>query len=88
MATAVKNYGQDVVDGLTPDQFTNHKKKALLKGVTLTSEIMGMLGVSGDTLEIKVSWSDEPMVAKVGDVITDGGYSVSQHDMKDYEKVA
>lgn len=86
-ATAVKNYGQSVVDGLSHTQFSNHKKQAILKGVALTPEIMSALGVKGDTLEIKVSWSEEPMLAKLGDVITDGGYSVSSHDMKDYEKL-
>lgn len=88
MVTAVKNYGQEVVDNLSHETFTNHKKKATLKGIVLTPEVMTLLGVSGDTLEIKVSWSDEPMMAKVGDVITDGGYSVSKHDMQDYEKVS
>jgi hypothetical protein len=86
-ATAIKNYGEDVVKSLNTTTFSNHKKKATLKGIILTEEVMKKLGQEGDTLSIKVSWSEEPMFAKVGDLITDGGYSVSQHDMNDYEKL-
>ena len=87
-ATAIKNYGDSVVAGLT-DEVTYHKKQATIKAVELTSDIMQILGVKGDVLNIKVSWSPEPMVAHVGDFITNGGYSVSQKDMKDtYEPVA
>ena len=87
-ATAIKNYGDSVVAGLT-DEVTYHKKQATIKAVELTSDIMEKLGVKGDVLNIKVSWSPEPMVAHVGDFITNGGYSVSQKDMKDtYEPVA
>ena len=86
-ATAIKNYGESVVSGLT-DEVTYHKKQATIKAVELTSDIMEKLGVKGDVLNIKVSWSPEPMVAHVGDYITNGGYSVSQKDMKDtYEPV-
>jgi len=87
-ATAEKNYGAEVISGLSSEEFSSHKKKALLKAIELTPEIMEKLGVKGNVLEIKVSWSPEPMIAHVGDHITDGGYSVSKHDMKDYEVVA
>lgn len=84
---ATKNYGQEVIDGLGED-FTSHKKKATIKAVELTQEVMDLLAVKGDTLPIKVSWSPDPMLAKIGDFITDGGYSVSAHDMgKTYELV-
>ncbi len=87
MATAIKNYGQEVIDGLQSDIFTYHKKKATVSAIELTPFVMQQLGLSGDTLNIKVSWSPEPMVAKLGDYLTSGGYSISQHDMKDYEPV-
>lgn len=85
--TAAKNYGQDVVDSLSDTTFSLHKKKAKLKAVVLDRNILDILGVEGDALHIKVSWSDEPMVAHIGDFLADGGYSVSLHDMKDYEAV-
>lgn len=85
---AVKNYGQDVVDSLT-EEITEHKKKATIKAIELTQEVMHTLGVKGDTLPIKVSWSPDPMLAKIGDYITDSGYSISAHDMKTtYELVS
>lgn len=84
---ANKNYGQEVIDTLT-EEFTEHKKKATIKAIELTQEVMDLLGVKGDTLPIKVSWSPDPMLAKIGDFITNGGYSVSAHDMKTtYEPV-
>lgn len=87
-ATAVKNYGEGVVSGLT-NEFTEHKKQATIKAVELTPEIMDKLGIEGNVLNIKVSWSPDPMVAHVGDYITNGGYSVSSTDMKNtYEAVA
>lgn len=88
MATAIKNYGQDVIDSLNEEDFTYHKKKATLKAIELTPEILKLLGVQGDVLNIKVSWSTEPMVAHIGDYLTEGGYSISKHDMPGYEKVA
>lgn len=85
---AIKNYGAEAIGSLSDTEFSSHKKQAKLKAIELTPEIMKTLGVEGDTLNIKVSWSPEPMMAKVGDHITDGGYSVSKHDMKDYEVVS
>ena len=82
-ATAIKS-----ICSLSDTEFSSHKKQAKLRAVELTPEIMKILGVKGDTLNIKVSWSPEPMVAKLGDYITDGGYCVSKHDMKDYELVS
>ncbi len=84
---ASKNYGAEVIDGLT-DNITWHKKKATIKAVELTKDIMDLLKAEGDTLYIKVSWSPDPMVAKIGDYITNEGYSVSAIDMKKtYEEV-
>lgn len=85
--TAITNYGQDVIDNLT-FEYTNHKKVATLKGIELTQDIIDILGGNGNTLEIKVSWSDEPMIAILGDTLTDGGYSISKNDMKDYEMLS
>lgn len=87
LATAVKNYGQDVIDSLNNDIYSEHKKKATLKAIEIDQDVLNKLEVKGDILEITVSWSKEPMLAKIGDYLTDGGYSISQHDMKDYEKV-
>lgn len=84
--TAIKNYGEAVVSGLG-HTYTEHKKQATLQAVELTPEIMEKLGIVGNVLNIKVSWSTEPMIAHVGDFLTSGGYSVSQNDMKDYELV-
>jgi hypothetical protein len=85
-ATVVKNYGQDVLDSLT-EEFTQHKKKATVKAILLTQEVFDLAGVAGDTFAIKVSWSEEPMLAKLGDYLTSSGYSISAHDMKGYEVV-
>lgn len=86
--TAVKNYGSEVIDSLSTSEFSAHKKKATIQAVELTSEVMDMLGQSGDELAIKVSWSDEPMMAKVGDYLSNQGYSISKTDMaKTYELV-
>jgi hypothetical protein len=78
-ATAIKNYGEDIVGGLS-EEFSSHKKKGLIQAVQLNNELMEKLGVKGDTLEINVSWSDQPMRAKVGDWITNAGYSVSAEE--------
>lgn len=82
---AVKNYGQEVIDSLNSDSFSLHKKKATVKAIELTQDIMYLLGTSGDLLDIQVSWSPNPMKAKVGDYLTDQGYSISRENMKDYE---
>lgn len=85
---AIKNYGIETVNALT-DNFEYYKKKSTIKAVELSKEIMEILEVSGDSLDIKVSWSDKPMVAKIGDYITDEGYSISKNDMeKTYEMVS
>lgn len=86
LATAVKNYGQDVIDALG-HEFTLHKKKATVKAIMLTPEVMNILGVQGHILDIPVSWSDKPMQAQIGDYLTTGGYSISAHDMSAYEKI-
>lgn len=83
-STVVKNYGQATVDGLT-HQFVGHKKLATVQAIELTGKIMELLGVTGETLLIQVEWSKEPMVAVTGDYLTSGGYSISQHDMRQYE---
>ncbi|NCP98238.1 hypothetical protein GW796_00565 [archaeon] len=85
---ATKNYGTEAIESLT-EEITYHKKIATIKAIELTEEIMKLLNVQGDTLNIKVDWSPDPMVAKLGDFITDSGYSVSAHDMKStYEAIS
>jgi hypothetical protein len=84
--TAVKNYGEQVVSQLGSD-FTYHRKQATVRAIQLTGEVLSWMGVQGDKLAIKVSWSTEPMIAHIGDYLTSGGYSISAHDMKDYTVV-
>ena len=86
ISTAVKNYGQEVVDSLT-EEFSFHKKQNKIKAILLTQQIMDLLGANGDILKIKVSWSDQPMLAKLGDYLTNGEYSISAHDINGYEKI-
>ncbi len=85
-SVVIKNYGQEVYEKLTSD-FVPFHKKATVKAVLLTQDILLQLGVSGNVLEIKVSWSEQPMLAHLGDYLTSGGYSISQEDMKAYELV-
>jgi hypothetical protein len=77
---AIKNYGAQILYGLT-NQFKPYKKFATIKALEITPSILQTLGVSGDTLNIKVTWSPEPMIAKLGDYLTDSGYSISKNDM-------
>lgn len=77
---AVKNYGAEAIESLT-GEFSNHRKSSLIRATKLTQATLDELGVSGDILEITVDWSPEPMKAKLGDYLTDGGYSISAHDM-------
>jgi hypothetical protein len=84
-AGVVKNYGKDILDGLT-EEFVEHRKKGTIHAIEITPEVLRTLGVTGETLEIKVSWTDSPMIAHIGDYLTDGGYSISKFDMeKTYE---
>lgn len=85
-ATIVKNYGQDVVDQLT-QEFEFYKKKAVVKAIPLTQEIFELFAVQEQEFPIHVDWSPEPMLAKVGDYLTSGGYSISAHDMTGYELI-
>lgn len=89
--TIRKNYGEDTLRHVMASEgFTSHRKQAKILAMPLTTQLIEELteGMSKDTLHIKVDWSDEPMVAKVGDYITSGGYSISAHDMLAYEKIA
>lgn len=85
---ALKNYGEQVISHLS-QQFTEHKKQATIQAIELTPEIMDKLGVQGHILYITVSWSTDPMIAHVGDYLTNAGYSISSYDMKNtYEIVS
>jgi len=77
---AIKSYG-DVVDNLSEENGF-YQKTGSLRAVELTSGLLKELGATGDTLEITVDWSPNPMIAKVGDFLTDKGYSISANDMK------
>lgn len=58
------------------------------RAVELKDNLMQKLGCKdGEPLQIKVSWSTEPMTAHKGDFITDQGYSIAAHNMKDYQQV-
>lgn len=76
---AIKNYGEDVVNGLG-NEFSIHQKKGAIRALQLDADTMRQLGVEGDTLKISVDWSPEPMEAKIGDWLTSGGYSISEND--------
>ena len=86
--TAIKNYGAEIVYGLNGNNFSYHHKKSHVTAIKITPEILKELGSLGDSLNIKVTWSVEPMVAKLGDFLTREGYSISAHDMQSYELVA
>ena len=91
-ATAIKNYGQGVYDGLTTE-FVGHKKKATLRAIQMDAELVELFKSmdcvnSSEEVMIKVSWSDTPELAKEGDWLTDQGYSISAHNMGDYGVVS
>lgn len=86
-ATVAKNYGQEVFNSLTLI-FAPFRKAATIKAVPLTEDLAETLGCTEDFLPISVSWSQEPMMAKVGeDYLTSGGYSISGKDMRGYTEV-
>lgn len=90
-ATARKNYGDEAIDSLKNQSgFTAHSKIALVRAVELTPELYSDLsgGAAGTVLPLSVSWSDEPMLADVGDYLTSGGYSIAKHNMGVYEPVS
>lgn len=76
-----KNYGPEVLKSLTC-VFAPFRKSSTIQALLITQDVFDDLGVRGDVLEIDVSWSPEPMKAKIGDYLTSGGYSVSSHDME------
>ncbi len=82
--TVIKNYGQEVLNSLT-SSFLPYKKKATIQAIEITKDILALLSIEGDILEIKVSWSNKPMIAHLGDYITNAGYSISKEDMNAYE---
>lgn len=79
-----KNYGE-IEDDLT-FEFQPFQKIKSLKAVQIDDNIISILGCN-DKIEIDVSWSDKPMIAIKGDYLTDGGYSISAENMKDYEEL-
>jgi hypothetical protein len=85
-ATAQKNYGADVIAGLGP-VFTSHRKIATLRLIELDQALLQELGIEGDEFAFPVSWSDQPMVARRGDFLTDQGYSIGAQEIATYVRV-
>ena len=82
-----EKYEEGVLDKLST-VFSPHQKRQTVKAIPLTQALLDELKIHGDTLVFGVSWADTFMTAKVGDFLTDGGYSISQHDMaKTYERM-
>jgi hypothetical protein len=82
---AIENYGIDAYFEISMT-FKEFKKIATITAVKLDSSLCEYLGGENDTLYLKVSWSDSPMIAHVGDYLTSGGYSIAKANMEDYEE--
>lgn len=77
-----ESYGQECIDALT-DEYQEFSQVKPIRLLRLTPEVMGMLGLKGqEVLLIDVAWSDNPMVALLGDYLTANGYSISQVDVQ------
>lgn len=86
-----KNYGDHAISVVMESEgFTAHRKVATVKAIRLTRRLIEAIqpGNTGDFMAINVSWSDQPMLAQVGDYLTSGGYSISNHDMNSYEEIS
>lgn len=82
-----QKYEAGILEKLTTS-FSSHQKRQTVRAIQLTQALLDELKVKGDTLVFGVSWADTFMTAKVGDFLTDGGYSISQHNMaKTYKRV-
>jgi hypothetical protein len=81
----IKNYGPEAYKELSCNKFTPLKKIAKVKAIEITQKVLDDLNIKEDFIPIKVSWSTEPMIAKLGDYLTNEGYSISKDNMKDYE---
>lgn len=84
----IDSYGMKAFDSLTTE-FQAYSQIVPIKLLEITPEIMKMLGLEGaNELPIEVTWSKEPMIALVGDFLTQNGYSISQIDVNlQYEKL-
>lgn len=83
----IKSYGQEAFNSIT-NEYQPFQQICPIRLLKLTPEIMELLGVTGDRLEIKVTWSPSPMIALVGDYLTENGYSISQVDVNlQYEEL-
>lgn len=73
-----KNYGKETLGELTED-FKPFQKTATITAALLTIELLAIIFplTSGNELPIKVDWSPHPMVAHIGDYLTDAGYSIA-----------
>jgi len=84
-----KNYGKDVLGELTTE-FKPFQKTATVVATPITKELLAIAFPqnSGNELPIKVDWSPEPMIAHVGDYLTNQGYSIAPEIIeKTYEEV-
>lgn len=73
-----KNYGKETLGELTED-FKPFQKTATITAALLTKKLLAIIFplTSGNELPIKVDWSPHPMVAHIGDYLTDAGYSIA-----------
>lgn len=83
-----ESYGQDCIDTID-FEYKEYQQTTPIRLLKLTPEVMTILGQEGkDKLLIDVTWSDEPMVALLGDYLAANGYSISQVDiMMQYQEV-
>lgn len=72
------------------EDFKPFQKTATITAAVLTKELLDIIFplTSGNELPIKVDWSPQPMVAHVGDYLTNAGYSIAPEVIeKTYEEV-
>lgn len=87
MDEVVENYGRDTLEALTYT-FSNHTKIKPIKAIPITPAIMTLFKKAGavddnNLIHIMTPWGRK-MKAQENDFLTEGGYSISKHDMKAY----
>lgn len=83
--TVISNYGE-ILNQLS-ETYQPFRKQAFIKAIQLTPTLLQYLTNTphATQLLIQVDWSPTPMIAKLNDYLTDKGYSISAHDMNQYE---
>lgn len=85
-ADAEKIYGAEAIASLGME-FSAHRSTRAIRAVELTARLATELGSTDGYLRFQVTWSRKPMVAKTGDWLTEGGYSIGQSEMaRSYEE--